>query len=407
MSRITTTRQTPAIRAAAVCWLVALALIVTAPAVAQREVTTGHHYTFGQAATFFITLPAASTAAEATIYLEIDKRTQAYTVPLDEGHGQYLRDLRVNPMPPFAAVTYWWQYNDATGKEQHIAGDTFLYEDNRFDWKAQRDGGIEVKWVSGDRSVMIRAIDIAKETALRIQGTLDTAPLDAVTIYIYPSLPDLQSALRLTGREWVGGQAYPEYGVVLVTMPPSDEAILKMQRDIPHELTHKMLYDLTTPQNYANIPAWLNEGLATYYESLPDPAFELSLKQATDAGRLIPMETLCHPFTGEYEDILLAYAQSQSFLRYLQQTYGWTKLRELVDSYAIGLDCVTGSEDALDANLSQLDRDWRAWLAREADVTDTPITTEALAAMVHDLAPWLLLLGILFLPGVAFWFGTR
>ena len=122
--------------------------------------------------------------------------------------------------------------------------------------------------------------------------------LDAVTFYIYPSLPDLQSALRLTGYEWVGGQAYPEIGVVLLAISPSSEAILKMKRDIPHELTHKVLYDLTGPQGYAAQPVWFVEGLASTFEHSPDPAYALALQRAPQ-DRSCSETTLCHPFPAE------------------------------------------------------------------------------------------------------------
>ena len=395
-------------RAPAILWLVILVSVCALPVAAQADVITHHTYTFGQAATFSLTLPPESTIDEATLFLRIDTYTQAFSVPLDQGQGRYQRDLRENPIPPFAPITYWWDFKDAEGTTQSTEKTRFLYEDNRFDWKKQQDGAITVHWVSGETSIMINALDVAQEAAVEIENTLGAPAPESVTIYIYPSLPDLQSALRLAGREWVGGQAYPEYGVLLLTLPPSNEAILKMQRDVPHELTHKLLYDLTGPQGYAALPTWLNEGLATYFERSPDPAFELTLEQAKDNKTFIPLETLCHPFTGEPDDVLLAYAQSQSLLRYIQRTYGWSRLRDLVDAYADGLDCTTGAEQALGANLSQLESDWQAWLMQEERPGTSPaLTPPPLSMMLRDLAPWLLLIGILFLPGIAFWLSTR
>lgn len=389
-------------------WIVLLTSLCALPAVAQGEITADHTYTFGQAATFSLVIPTGSMIENATLSLKIGSHTQTFDVQLDQGRGIYRRDLRENPMPPFAQITYWWSFEDADGSQHHTEKISFLYEDNRFNWQKLQDGVMTVHWVSGEAAIMVNALDIAQETAIEIENTLGAPPPESVSIYIYPSLPDLQSALRLAGREWVGGQAYPEYGVLLLTMPPSNEAILKMQRDVPHELTHQMLYNLTGPQGYAALPTWLNEGLATYFERSPNPDFELALAQAIDNNTLIPLKTLCHPFTGERDNVLLAYAQSQSFLHYLQQTYGWSSLRSIVKDYADGLDCVTGPVRALGVDLNHLEDGWRAWLMHNSQ-TNVPSASDGgtITAMVHSLAPWLILLGILFLPGIVFWMSVR
>ncbi len=387
---------------------VALILALTlSPVCAQADVAATHTYTFGQSATFSLTLPSAGAPDAATLYLKIGAYTQVYETPLVQGAGQYERDLRQQPFPPFTYISYWWEYKDAQGTTHTTNKPRFLYEDNRFLWQTLKDGAITLHWVSGDTSLMLNALDIAQASITEIQTTLHAPSTGPVTLYIYPSLPDLQSALRLTGREWVGGQAYPEIGVVLLAISPSAEATLKMKRDIPHELTHKVLYDLTGPQKYAALPVWLVEGLASSFERSPDPSYTLTLQQAVKDGKLIPLETLCYPFPEEYNRALLAYAQSQSFVQYLRQTYGWAQLNALIATYADGVDYSAGAKQVLASDLSTLERNWRVWIEQEKQDSAVSATWDFAATIIRDLAPWLIVIGLLCTPACIVWLGTR
>ncbi len=384
-----------------------LLAVFMSPAYAQDAVVAEHTYTFSQMATFTLTFPPETAPDAATLYLKVGTYTQNYPTPVVEDVAQQERNLSEEPFPPFTTIGYWWEYQDTQGQIRTTEKQHFLYEDNRFAWETLHDGTITLHWVTGDKVLMNNALNIAQSAIAEIQETLNAPVINSATLYIYPSLPDLQSALRLTGYEWVGGQAYPEIGVVLLAISPSSEAILKMKRDIPHELTHKVLYDLTGAQGYAALPIWLNEGLASTFERSPDPAYALALQRASQDGKLIPMTTLCHPFPTETDRALLAYAQSQSFVSYLQQTYGWTQMRALIDAYSNGLECSTGVKQTFGADLATLERDWRVWMEQQNQDSAVSATWAYVATVVRDLAPWLILMGLLCVPACVMWVGTR
>lgn len=382
---------------AAVAWLL-LGLILAASNVHAQEAFNSHHtYTFGQTATF--QLETTTTATEAQLFIKVDSElTQSYTVPLTDGKAHQQRDLRASPFPPFSQITYWWVVD-----EQETARNTFNYADNRFQWQILEVNDLKVYWVAGDASLMVNVLDIAQTTQEKIHSTLQAPTPEALSLYVYPSLPDLQSALRLTGKDWVAGQAYPEIGVILLAIAPSDEAILKMKRDIPHEITHKMHYDLVGPQGYATQPTWLKEGFAAYFEQIPDPFYAILLEEAHTQGQIIPLETLCYPFPETRERAQLAYAQSQSMITYLQRTYGWTRIRELVRNYADGLDCAAGIEQSLGVDINTLERDWRGWLERDKQSASNGAQIwTAITILARDIAPWLGLLFITLLPNAIF-----
>jgi len=393
-------------RTLALLGLLVLFAITLSPAHAQAGVVAEHTYTYSQTATFTLTFPPETAPDTATLYVKVGTHTQDYPAPVIEDVAQQERNLSEEPFPPFTTISYWWDYQDVQGETRTTEKQQFLYEDNRLAWQTLRDGAITLHWVTGDKVLMNNALNIAQSAIDEIQETLKAQVLDSVTIYIYPSLPDLQSALQLTGYEWVGGQAYPEIGVVLLAISPSSEAILKMKRNIPHELTHKILYDLTGPQGYAALPVWLVEGLASVFERSPDPTYALALQRAAQDGKLIPMETLCHPFPAETDRALLAYAQSQSFVRYLQQTYGWSQIRALINAYKDGLECSTGVKQTLGADLTTLERNWRVWMEQQNQDSAVSATWTYVATIVRDLAPWLILMGLLCVPACFLWVGT-
>jgi len=391
-------------------WLVLIAMFLslclcpTDALHAQETVKTSHDYTYGQTATFALSLSAGTNANAATLFININhKNTTHHTVPLENNHSQYQWDLRAAPLPPYARIEYWWKFKDAQGEEQSIEGIPFSYIDNRYIWQNATRGGITLNWVSGETALMLKALDIAATALADIQGILDDHTSTDIDIYIYPSMPDLHSALRLTGRNWVGGQAYPELGVILLAIPPSKEASLQMKRDIPHELTHKVIYDIAGPLGHDTLPVWLVEGLASHFEQSPTTDYALALEKAAETNQFLSFKTLCYPFSENRAQAILSYAQSQSFISYLQKTYGWSQIRALIDAYANGLDCSVGVQRVLSKDLITLEREWRVWYTHNQQTpTSSPTQWASIGIIINDLAPWLLLIGIICLPALLF-----
>ena len=168
-----------------------------------------------------------------------------------------------------------------------------------------------------------------------------------------------------------------------------------MERQIPHELMHILLYEKLGPA-YVNLPSWLNEGLASVAELYPNPDSLILLASRQEKDTLLPITSLCNAFPRDAADAYLAYAEAASFTRFIQLQYGSILLDQIVRQYADGLDCERGIEIALGKTLSQVEREWQ----REALGDDPWITA------LKDLAPWLVLLvAVLFVP-VALVFAT-
>jgi hypothetical protein len=177
-------------------------------------------------------------------------------------------------------------------------------------------------------------------------------------IYIYPTQSELQQSLRQAGINLASAHALPELGVVLVAGGSDAETLIRLEREIPHELTHLLLYERMGP-SLINLPVWLNEGLATSFERSPRRLYTQALEQALERDELLQMESLCASFPISEQDRQLAYAQSASFTNYLADIYGVGGIVQLLDAYEEGTSCTGGVQRVFQRSLGQLESEWR------------------------------------------------
>ena len=276
----------------------------------------------------------------------------------DEGRVSYTYDASEHLLRPFAKISLWFQITLENGESKTSKKYSIIYTDNRFDWEVREDEMLRVYWNSGDETFGLAALDVARSGLKEIQ-TLFPVPLDEpIDIYIYASSVDLQNALFMGGETWVGGHASPVLGIVFVAIAPGEQEQTFMQQKIPHELAHILLYRYIG-EDYNRLPTWLNEGVASIAEQYANPDYALALKRAVENKTLIPIDELCEPFPRDASQAFLAYAESESFTRYLQNNYGTSGLDDLITAYADGLSCEAGVMHAFDRSLTYLNANWQ------------------------------------------------
>ena len=362
-------------------WRVSVGLVIVAavvgvwwaaPVTAEAGITVVESrvsYSFAQQITF--TLQATSEADITRVYLFFhatgDEQAESVTTAIEPGRQvnvNYVHELRRSPLPPFATVAFWWQIEDAAGNSLTTEPQDFQYTDNRFRWQQAGSEGFTVHWIEGhgDPAFGQAALDIARASAEKSSAELRTRVPKSIDIYIYDAQPNLDAAMMLTGREWVSGQAQPELGVVVVPIPFEEGYTSRMKRYLPHEITHLLVYQAVTPAGYRFVPKWLDEGLATANERLPTPEYAVALEEARAQGRLMPIEDLCVPFSPDSSNAFLAYAESDSLVRFISERYGIQGIRALLAAYADGASCTGGVQKGLNVSLSGLETAWQTSL---------------------------------------------
>ncbi len=285
--------------------------------------------------------------------------TRVETVQVaEDGSVSFTYDASLNMFPPFSQIVFWFQATLADNQTYTSAPITFPYNDSRFPWRDTTRSNVTVHWYAGDDAFGAAALDAAGAGMLAMNEFIPISLTEPVNIYIYSNISDLQNTLMLGGEEWVGGHASPELGVVLVAVAPGTSQSMELETEIPHELAHVMLYR-SLGSKYLSQPAWLLEGIASMVELYPNPDYARALEIASENNSLLAFEDLCASFPADAGNAYLAYAQSQSFVTYIRETYGTTGLGRLTNSYGDGFPCELGATNALGTPLSQLDSRWR------------------------------------------------
>jgi hypothetical protein len=346
--------------------LVSLACLFgfTLPARAQSVVDisgVGVTYTFGDQVTFSAKIQTQSSIQAAYLLFQVQGDQNTRTIPLtmpSTGATRYSYPLQSGLLRPFSRISFWYHLvlaGAATFDSPHYF---FQYDDNRYPWQTVGSNGLSLHWYAGDVSFGQAALDAARTGYQAIQNLVPVPAGDPINIYIYASSADVQDTLNLGGSAWVSGHANPDLGVVLVSIAPGDNQSMEMQRQIPHELAHVLLYRLTGSA-YANLPNWLTEGIASQVEGYPNADYTQVLTASTKNKTLLPISDLCGPFPADASGAILAYAESDSFINYIHKTYGTSDLQALVKSYSNGLSCDQGVSHVLGLPLSQLGLQWR------------------------------------------------
>jgi hypothetical protein len=316
---------------------------------------------FGQTITFTAKIKSSIPIKQASLLFRgvNEEATRVETVQVaEDGSVGFTYDASLNIFPPFSWIVFWFQAtltNDQTYTSVPI---TFPYNDDRFPWRGLSRANVSVHWYAGDDGFGSSALDAAGAGMLAMNELVPISLSDPIDIYIYSNATDLQNTLLLGGEEWIGGEANPKIGVVLVAIAPGVNQSIEMETKIPHELTHVMLYR-SLRDKYALQPAWLLEGMASMVELYPNPDYANTLKIASQNNSLLSFENLCASFPADAGNAYLAYAQSQSFVTYIRDTYGTAGLIRLTQAYGDGFTCELGATNALGTPLSQLDTRWR------------------------------------------------
>ncbi len=361
----------------------------TRPQIGLGDFDTPPQIIFGETITFLVYLNQPENIQEAFLFIQPDNQEADILAfnPESKTETSIVYDLATNPLRPFVWVTYWYQIEMDDGQSFTSPKKNFRYEDNRFEWRRLTTSGFEIAWTSGDVSIGQQALEVAGQSQKAVRSLLDVELPTPVSIFIYPSALDLQSALNLAQSSWIAGHASSDIGVVLVSIPAGPDQRAEMERQIPHELMHIAQYQVAG-DGYNRLPTWLSEGMASNAELYPNPEYQRVLQNAIDRDALLPMVNLCAGFPRELSGALLAYAQSSSFVRFLVQNYGASSLRNLIAAYQDGLGCEEGMRKVFDQSIAQLETRWQ----QEA------LGRNLIAAAWQNLQPYFLILILILLP---------
>ena len=285
--------------------------------------------------------------------------------PGTEVAGEYVlrTSTSTQHVPPGTLIRYSYELRDSAGRVVRTPEREVVYQDNRFEWFQVSDGPVTVYYYGGTIAEFVKKraeiiLDAALQTKDNMGPLLGIDDLGPIRIVFYNNYRDMSSALPFRSQAvrqdlLTQGQAFPEERVLLVL--GNDTTVTGITS---HELTHILVRE-AAGQGTARVPSWLNEGLAEYGNIDPGEGYTQALLEGIYTRKIKPLWYLS-AFGGEPEDIIIAYGQSSSVVRYLIAFYGPEKIAELMAAMQGGTRSI---DDALELvygfDQYELDTEWR------------------------------------------------
>ncbi|MGD8403664.1 MAG: peptidase MA family metallohydrolase [Anaerolineales bacterium] len=350
---------------------------------------------FGQYVTFEarIQSPTPITSVALVFNDNFDESVRRFPANVgNNGVVTYRYDVTQNVLRPFVTISFWFEVTLQNGQTLRSEKYRVQYMDDRFTWQQQVDGSLRVHWYEGDAAFGDALLDVSRRGLNAVNAIIPASSNMPLDVYVYASTSDLQSALFLGGESWQGGHANPKLGVVMLAITPGPGQSIDMETLIPHELAHVMLYR-SVGEGYNSLPVWLSEGIASLAELYPNPDYDQALTIASQNDSLLSISDLCDTFPLDASRAYLAYAESQSFVRFLRDSYGTPALFSLTSAYADGLSCDQGVMRSLGTSLVSLDTRWR----------ETVLGQNVVGVFLRNMLPYLgLFVFMLLIPLIGF-----
>jgi hypothetical protein len=194
---------------------------------------------------------------------------------------------------------------------------------------AVRSGPVTIVHAEGDAGFAraVAALAVAAHARIREDFGLEH-PVEAAILLLTPRSPAAtreEWARRLPS--WMAGAAIPARQLIVVRVAPG-QTPGSLEPLLAHELTHVILgADYPGADGW---PTWFQEGLAMRESRTEGLREYVTLSAAALFDRMLPLERLSARFPADEAEARLAYAESASFLAYLDARHGRSRFAVLM-----------------------------------------------------------------------------
>ena len=258
-------------------------------------------------------------------------------------------------IPAGADFEWRWEFVYASGETFETEPQLWRYEDPRFEWQSLKEGDLEVAWYD-DRGVAQSMLDEGLEALDEISPFLGLGrdELIPIKVYVWASTEDARAVERIASERFeesvITGGTRVLADLVHVYQPS--------RWVVRHELTH-VLTKLAGEGPYGDLPAWLDEGMATIAEGDWLDRRGAALQYAINNDLVLSLRSMESPSNRPgFVDIF--YGQSAAVVLYLIQEYGVDQMNELFATFKEGSSVDDALTEVYGLNRTELDNQWRA-----------------------------------------------
>ena len=288
-------------------------------------------------------------------YRTVGNRVWSYAYPAFESGQRVTATFNLSAvggdfLPLGAQLEYYYVIRDDQGGVYETPSKTLEYTDTRFQWQQAQAGPLilmyhdiprsKVAEVTSEVEVELRRLAsmLRLDTSRPIKGIIYNERSAAIGAFPHQSR-------TITDQHVFEGFAFPERGLFVgLGMSP---------RLIVHESAHVMLHQ-TLRGGVARMPAWLDEGFASYMEPGANPYSGQSLSAMS-----VPLTSMT-AVHGTPRDIRDFYLKAESVVAYLIEEHGEDRCRSLLDRLREGRAVDEGLRLTYGFDVAGLEELWSA-----------------------------------------------
>lgn len=238
-------------------------------------------------------------------------------------------------------------------------------------WQILESPHFQIYYYSPCEDLAKAAVQDAEAAFLATCQTFDYVPKAKIPLFIYATGLEFQET-NVTPEilgEGVGG--FTEVFKNRIVLP-MEGSYHEFEKVLHHELTHAFQYDLIYGEGWRSlnlfkavaVPTWIMEGMAEWNASHLDAQGEMVLRDAVLNDQVLPLSLL--DSFDHFEQVYMAYKESQSILDYISQVYGREKVPQLFKKMAENQSPDTACKNLLGVSPQELYQHWNFYYKTQA-----------------------------------------
>ena len=262
-------------------------------------------------------------------------------------------------IPAGSRIEWNWRLTDNDGASVDTDDQLFHYEDPRYDWVPIEDERLVLFYYGDNRGTAERLHRQGSEVIDQMSALLGVELDFQARVYMWASPADA------SGVERVESQSFEEQVITGGTRVLADLVHMFQPTTwvVRHELTH-ILTKIAGEGGIGSIPAWLDEGTATYSEIDWRARRGAALNFAIETDQLFSVRALSSP-ANEPGRVDIFYGQSGDIVTYLITTFGEKSFAELFTIFKRGSTVDNALEEVYGLDRDSLTNAYRGFVGLE------------------------------------------
>lgn len=256
--------------------------------------------------------------------------------------------------PPGVVFEVRYEVTDSAGNRFDTDPVLIEYLDPEFQWRRVTRAALTVIYHDRSDSEINRLLDAVVERLPRMEAVTGADSGGQYRAVLYNSNAEARRAFPSVSKAAADGHifagfAYEQFGIFVL-----DHAGVQ---GVTHELAH-LVFGRATSHPAAKRPAWLNEGLAVYFETGSRSASRGRIGDAIRRDTLLPLRAISS-IPGRPEQIGVFYPQVGEFAGYLVEVLGEERMRDLIAAFNRGALPPAAVRSVYGMSLDELENEWR------------------------------------------------